>query len=125
MKAPIKTLALFVCSVVVAIALMYFFNWLTSGGEPSAMKTLFIFERFFVPTIAFFSFIFGFVEPKRPWRWPLIMAYVHYFSGFSIMKYWGQIPPLELIYITLLASPGIATGYLGASMAKRFGRRRT
>ena len=96
MKAPNKTLILVVCSAAVAIAAMYLFSWLKSDGEPTTNEYTFLWEKVIVITIAVFSLVFGFVEPRAPWRWPLVMAYVHYLSGFFIMKHWGQIPPFEL-----------------------------
>jgi hypothetical protein len=51
------------------------------------------------------------------------MGYVHYFSGFYVMKFWGQIPPLELIYIGLLSLPGVATGYLGKWLRRKYENR--
>jgi len=98
---------------------MYFFRWLT-GDEPSAGTGYdFLWEKVFVSTVVVFSFAFGFAEPKSPWRWPLLIAYVHYFSGFFIMRFWGQIPPFELVYITLLALPGVLAGYLGALLRRK------
>jgi len=125
MKASSKTLTLVVCGVVVAIAAMYLFKWLESDSEPVVNTYTFLWEKVIVTTIAFFSFIFGFIEPKSSWRWPLLIAYVHYFSGFFIMDHWGQIPPLELIYITLLALPGVAMGYLASKFANKLNSART
>jgi len=45
--------------------------------------------------------------------------YAHYFSGFLFMQHWGQVPPFELLYVTILALPCIALGYLGAFVARR------
>jgi len=108
-----------VCSAAVAIAAMYLFSWLKSDGEPTTNEYTFLWEKVIVITIAVFSLVFGFVEPRAPWRWPLVMAYIHYFSGFFIMKHWGQIPPFELIYISLLTLPGIAMGYLGSFLVRK------
>ncbi|MOA65314.1 hypothetical protein D3C78_1916540 [compost metagenome] len=47
------------------------------------------------------------------------MAYVHYVSGFYVMKVWGQIPPIEFMYVTLLSIPGIGAGYAGRWLAKK------
>jgi len=119
MKTSDKTFVLVVCSALVAIAAMFLFSWLQSDGESTTKEYMFLWEKVFVVTIALFSFVFGLLEPSSPWRWPLVMAYVHYFSGFFIMEHWGQIPPFELVYITVLSLPGIATGYLGSFLRKK------
>ena len=119
MKTSNKTLLLVASGVVVAIAAMYLFKWLESDGEPVANTYTFLWEKVIVTTIAFFSFVFGFIEPKSSWQWPLLMARVHYFSGFFIVEHWGQMPPFELIYITMLSLPGIATGYSGSFLRKK------
>jgi hypothetical protein len=77
----------------------------------------------FVSSLITFSLVVGFIEPRAPWRWPLVMAYVHNFSGFYIINNWGQIPPLELFYIGVLALPGVATGYLGRWLRRRYENR--
>ena len=119
MKTSDKTFVLVVCSALVAIAAMFLFSWLKSDGESTTKEYMLLWEKVFVVAIALFSFVFGFLEPRSPWRWPLLMAYVHYFSGFFIMEHWGQIPPFELVYITVLSLPGIATGYLGSFLRKK------
>ena len=119
MKASDKTFVLVVCSALVAIAAMFLFSWLKSDGESTTKEYMLLWEKVFVVAIALFSFVFGFLEPRSPWRWPLVMAYVHYFCGFFIMEHWGQIPPFELVYITVLSLPGIATGYLGSFLRKK------
>lgn len=119
MKTSDKTFVLVLCSALVAIAAMFLFSWLKSDGEYTTKEYYLLWEKVFVVAIAFFSFVFGFFEPKSPWRWPLVMAYVHYFSGFFIMEHWSQFPPLELIYITVLSLPAIATGYLGSFLRKK------
>jgi len=102
MKALSKTLVIVVFSaVVVGISLTYLFGWLRPDIEPTSSEYPFLWGKVLIATISFFSFLFGFVEPRLPWRWPLIIAYVHYFSGFFILKHWGQIPPLELLYISV------------------------
>jgi hypothetical protein len=114
-----KTVVLSICSFLVALTAMYFFRWVT-GDEPSAGTGYdFLWEKVFVSAVVVFSFAFGLAEPKSPWRWPLLIAYVHYFSGFFIMRFWGQIPPFELVYITLLALPGVLAGYLGSLFRKK------
>jgi hypothetical protein len=119
MKPVSRTLLLSVGSVLVAVAAMFLFRFLEADQDFTTTKYSFLWEKVFVSSVAFFSFVFGYVEPKAPWRWPLLMAYVHYFSGFLIMSHWGQIPPFELIYVTLLALPGIGLGYLGSLLAKK------
>jgi hypothetical protein len=91
-----KTIVLSMCSFVVAVTTMYFFRWLTGDQPPGGSGYDFVWEKVFVSTVVVFSFVFGLTEPKSLWRWLLLMAYVHYFSGFFIMRFWGQIPPFEL-----------------------------
>lgn len=98
---------------------MYFFRWLTGDEPPAGSGYDFVWEKVFISTTVAFSFAFGVVEPKSPWRWPLLIAYVHYFSGFFILRYWGQIPPFEMVYITLLALPGVVAGYLGSLLRRK------
>jgi hypothetical protein len=74
-----------------------------------------------IPIVVVFSLILGAMEPRAPWLWPLLIMGVHYFSGFALVKPWGQIPPFEFLYFELLALPGIAAAYLGAHLRKRFG----
>ena len=88
---------------------------------PTSDSYDFVWEKALVATVAFFSLILGAVQPRGAWKWPLVMASAHYLSGFVLMHPWGQIPPLELVYVAVLAIPGIATAYLGAFLSKRFG----
>ena len=106
-------------SALAGIGAMYLFRLLNGDQSPSTPYN-FIWEKVFVSAIVVFGFAFGFVEPRAPWRWPLVMGYVHYFSGFFIMKFWGQIPPFELLYIGLLSLPGVAAGYAGKWLGKKF-----
>lgn len=119
MRPVSRTLLLSVGSVLVAVAAMFLFRFLEADQNLTATKYSFLWEKVFVSSVALFSFVFGYVEPKAPWLWPLLMVYVHYFSGFLIMSHWGQILPFELIYVTLLALPGIGLGYLGSLLAKK------
>jgi hypothetical protein len=105
------------CSIMAAVGTMYFFRWLVSNG--SSAPFAFAWETTFVVSTMIVSWVFGIVEPQNPWRWPFLMAYVHYFSGFFIMKNWGQIPPFEVMYVTVLALPAVAAGYLGARLGTR------
>lgn len=116
-----KTKLLTWCAVIAGITTMCLFRWL-AGDNPPSDSYDFLWEKFIVSALTIFSFICGFIEPNAPWRWPLVMACACYFSGFIIMKSWGQIPPFELIYIGLLSLPAIAAGYLSAWMGKRIRR---
>lgn len=120
MKFTPKELVLFILTVAVAIASMFLLRVVSIDNDATNHQYTFLWEKIIVSTIALASFIFGFIEQRDPWRWPLAIAYVHYFSGFFIMDIWGQIPPLELIYVSCLAVPGIATGFLGAFLANKF-----
>lgn len=119
MKPMDRVLLFSLGSVFVAVLVMLFLCFLETGQDSTTTQYSFLWEKLLVSSIAVFSFVFGYLEPNAPWRWPLLMAYVNYFSGFLIMRHWGQIPPFELIYVTLLALPGIALGYLGAFLSKR------
>jgi hypothetical protein len=100
---------------------MYLFRWL-NGDQPPTDQYNFLWEKVFVSTSIVFGLITGFTRTGAPWLWPFVMGYVHYFSGFAIMKFWGQIPPFELIYIGLLSLPGVAMGYLGKWLRKKLWR---
>ncbi len=118
MRSSTKTILLTFSSVLAGIGVMYLFR-LLAGDEPPAEPYDYLLEKVLVSTTILFGFVCGFLEPRAPWRWPLIMAYIHYFSGFYIMKYWGQIPPFELVYIGLLVLPAVITGYLGSWLRKK------
>jgi hypothetical protein len=97
---------------------MYLFRRLSGDGLPAEPYD-FLWEKMIISALIILSFICGFLEPKAPWRWPILAAYTHYFSGFFIMKFWGQIPPFELIYIGILSIPAIATGYLASWLGNK------
>ncbi len=120
MSAPTKTTLLTFFSLVAGIGTMYLFH-LLGGDEPPAEPYDFLWEKVFVSAVMLLSFVCGFLEPRAPWRWPLVMAYAHYFSGFYVMKHWGQIPPLELIYIGLLTLPAIVQLTWALGLLRRLG----
>jgi len=114
-----KTKIVATCCVIVAVAAMLLFKFLDVFNTQPPEDYNFLWEKIFVVFIALFSFIFSLIEPKSSWRWPLLMAYVHYFSGFIIMEHWGQIPPFELIYITILALPGIILSFITSFLVNK------
>jgi hypothetical protein len=116
-----RSIVLAVCSFIVAIGAMFLFRWLQPGEEFRTDGYTLLWEKTVLSAVGLFSLAFGFIEPRSPWRWPLLMMYVHYFSGFAIMERWGQVPPFELIYMAILSLPSIALGYLGAFLAKKLG----
>ena len=81
-------------------------------------------EKAIVPVVAVFSLVFGMLEPRKAWRWPLVIMGFHYASGV-LMKHWGQLLPFELLYAGFLSIPGVAAAYLGAFLAKRLGKNAT
>jgi phosphoglycerol transferase MdoB-like AlkP superfamily enzyme len=119
--APIKTMLLMLCSALVGIGAMYLFHWL-NADQPPANPYNFLWEKVFLSTLIMFGLVSGFMRAGAPWLWPFVMSYVHYFSGFVIMKFWGQFPPFELIYLGLLSLLGVATGYLGIWLRNRLWR---
>ena len=119
MKGLNKTWLLALCSITVAVGIMFWFRWLEPTARTETEGYDFLWEKLTVSTVTAFSLLFGFIEPRSPWRWPFLMMYAHYFSGFIIMRHWGQLPPFELIYMALLALPGIGAGYVGARLSKR------
>src|SRR5439155_23319480 len=120
-RATNRTVVLTVCSFVVAIGAMFLFRWLRLSNEIGTKGYTFTWEKTVLSAVGVSSFAFGFIEHRSPLRWPLLMMYVHYFSGFFIMKHWGQIPPFELIYMAILALPSIALGYLGVFLSRKLG----
>ena len=113
-----RSVLLALCSAVAGIGSMYVFRWLT-GDQPPSVPYSYSWEKFLLSASMVFGFVLGFFEPKAAWRWPLIMAYAHYISGFFIMRVWGQIPPIEFIYVTLLSIPGFGAAYAGRWLAKK------
>lgn len=112
---------LLILSAVIGILTMYLFDWYqaTRDYDPAEL----VWETVALGSFGIFAFLFGLLEPREPpWPWPLVMMYVHYFSGFVIMDHWGQIPPFELIYIGLVALPCVALGYLGVFLRRRLSR---
>lgn len=113
-----RRVLLVISSAVAGIGSMYAYHWLT-GDQPPSVPYNYSWEKFLISAVVVVSFVLGFIEPKAPWRWPLIMAYGHYVTGFFVMRVWGQIPPIEFIYVTLLSLPGIGAAYVGRWLAKK------
>lgn len=119
MKSPIKALILTIVCVAAAIASMHYLNWLNVEQLYSQSEYMKVWSSKILVGFALLSLIFGAYEPRAPWRWPLLLMYVSYFSGFFIMKHWGQIPPFEIVVVGVQSIPLILLAYVG-----RFVRRR-
>jgi len=115
-----KEMVISLCSALVGIGAMLCFRSMPAVYFTNSDSYDFAWEKTIVPVVAIFSLVFGAIEPKVPWRWPLIIMTVHYFSGFALMTNWGQIPPFEIAYCAVLALPGLTTAYIGAFLRRRF-----
>ena len=119
MKSTRKALILTVVCVTAAIGSMHYLNWLNVELLYSQSEYMKVWSGKILLGFAVLSLFCGAYEPRAPWRWPLLLMYVSYFSGFFIMKHWGQIPPLEIVIVGVQSIPLILLAYVG-----RFVRRR-
>jgi hypothetical protein len=82
----------------------------------------FFLEKFVVIGTAIGSILLGFFDFKRPWLWPFVIVESFYLAGFALLPHWGQIPPFEIIYMGLLALPGVVTSFLASRAAQSLWR---
>jgi hypothetical protein len=102
-------------STAFGVGVMASCQWMEQGSHRAILTGYdHLWEHILIVSVALASPVFGFAAPTLCWMWPLLMAYGFYFAGFVLLKHWGQIPPLELIWMTGMALPGVLTGFLGA-----------
>jgi len=117
-----RTIVISAISILVAIASTLLLAWLIEGQSYSQVEINSLWESGVLPTFAILSLVFGLVEPKAPWRWPLLLMYVNYVSRLWIMKDVGQLLPFELVFITVYALPMILLAYGGVIIRRKFVR---
>ncbi|MBI5211556.1 MAG: hypothetical protein HY927_16425 [Elusimicrobia bacterium] len=77
-----------------------------------------LYFKFGIPLLTLVTFLAGFLEPDRPWRWGAAVAAAQIAVAF-VKNPTGGLLPLGVILFGVLAVPAILTAYVGAFLARR------
>ncbi len=94
--------------------------WLLLGGREAWDHSSYFTVS--IPLMSAAAAYAGFRAPIRTWRWPLALALAQ-FAAALVLGGFGNLLPLGLVVFAILAVPMVVTASLGASAARRFGRR--
>ena len=78
-----------------------------------------LYWTFAYPTALACSFGLGYWEPRRAWRWPLVIMLVQPVAMVAMTGV-GNMLPLGLVFFAAMAVPGIALALFGAGLNRRF-----
>ncbi len=75
-----------------------------------------------MPVLALLAAIFGYVEPKRSWKWGVLLVVGQAAWMFGTQGF-GNLWPLGLVAFGIFALPLVLTARLGAAISKRWNHR--
>ncbi|MBX3329681.1 MAG: hypothetical protein KF722_04710 [Nitrospira sp.] len=71
-----------------------------------------------MPVVCVASATFGFLEPKKSWRWG-ILPLLGQFSWMLLTQGPGNLLPLGMIFFGILSVPSIITARIGAFLGRK------
>ena len=119
---PLRSSMLAVAAVLLGIGGMLIFRAIGHAQYIGVGQYDYFLEKFVAIGTVIGSLLLGGLDSKWPWLWPLVIVESFYFAGFALLPNWGQIPPFEVIYMGLLALPGVLAALIASHVTRLFRR---